>query len=161
MTIINLSYLIRTRPFALLFLLTFNLAQLAGARIVKTWSYQDMFDKADLVVIARFISTKDTDERTSLRDLEPPSNVVGVVSEFETLLTMKGSTEIKQFRLHHYRLDGEEYSNGPALVRVAQGKHPAFLLFLLKEDDGRYAPITGQTDPAAFSVLELKAGAAL
>ena len=35
--------------------------------------------------------------------------------------------------------------------------HETFLMFLVKETDGRYAPVTGQTDPG-LSVLSLAAG---
>jgi hypothetical protein len=44
-----------------------------------------MLQKADLVVIAQYVSTKDTSERTAVPDYTPPLAVIGVVSEFETL----------------------------------------------------------------------------
>jgi len=115
-----------------------------------------MFDKADLVVIATFVTGKDTSEHAELRDLSPPSKVIGVVSDFETRLTLKGPKDLKRFELHHYRLDDVEYSNGPSLIDIKPGGKPTFLLFLIKEKDGRYAPVTGQTDPAALSVIELQ-----
>ncbi|HYK23177.1 MAG TPA: hypothetical protein VEU75_00775, partial [Candidatus Acidoferrum sp.] len=65
------------------------------------------------------------------------------------------------FQLHHYRFRSEDdrlAANSPNLVEPS-GQHQVFLLFLVKERDGRYAPVTGQTDPATFSVLELKGGA--
>ncbi len=125
-------------------------------RIAQSWTYQEIFDKADLVVIARYVSTKDTNERTALSEgLPEPVEVIGIVSEFNTCLILKGPRDITKFQLHHYRLSGPPVGNGPALVRVASGRQPAFVLFLVRELDGRYAPVTGQTDPAAFSVLEL------
>ena len=36
-------------------LLTFVAVEASNARIVRTWTYQEMFDKADLVVVAEFI----------------------------------------------------------------------------------------------------------
>jgi hypothetical protein len=117
-----------------------------------------MFDKADLVVIARVAATKDTDERSTILTL----NVIGVVTEFRTHLILKGDKSIKTFQLHHYRLASESdkwtVANGPSLIRFSW-EHPPFLLFLIKEGDGRYAPVTGQEDPDAFSVLEIKGGA--
>jgi hypothetical protein len=135
---------------------------LAG-RITKSWSYREMFDRADLVIVATPISTKDTDERTTLQDLRPPVGVVAILTEFKTLLVMKGAKDIQTFQLHHYRLESEELretlEDGPDLVRIRIEDHSTFLLFLTKESNGRYAPVTGQTDPALFSVLELKGAA--
>jgi hypothetical protein len=136
-------------------LLLSAIPKLVDAHILEPWSYQQMFDKADLVVIATFVSSKDTSEHAALRDLSPPSKVIGVVSDFETRLTLKGPKD-KRFELHHYRLDEVEYSNGPSLIDIKPGRETTFLLFLIKEKDGRYAPVTGQTDPAALSVLELE-----
>jgi hypothetical protein len=134
---------------------------LAVGRIVKTWTFEEMFAKADLVVIGQVASTTDTTESIELRDLEPSIQVVGVTTEFRTLLVLKGLNTIDRFKLHHYRLKSEEQRetliNGPDLARPKP--HSRFLLFLLKESDGRYAPVTGQTDPASFSVLELRSAA--
>lgn len=116
-----------------------------------------MFDKADFVVIAKAVSTKDTDERSSLQNLTPAVAVIGVVTEFETRLVLKGSATVTSFQLHHYRLEsaeGELWANGPSLIHLS-GQNERFLLFLVKERDGRYAPVGGQTDPDGLSVLEL------
>ena len=117
-----------------------------------------MFDKADFVVIARVVTTKDTTERSRILSL----NVIGVETEFKIHLILKGDKSVETFQLHHYRAASEAsdavVANGPNLVRFSF-EHPAFLLFLSKEGDGRYVPVTGQEDPAAFSVLELTGGA--
>lgn len=128
------------------------------ARLVEPWTYREMFDRADLVAIASVVSSKDTDERRTLASVR----VIGVVTDFKVCLTLKAEKQISTFRLHHYRLElesDEDIENGPALVRIGQ-YHPVFLLFLVKEPDGGYAPVTGQADPAMFSVLRLN-GAAL
>lgn len=137
----------------------FGLAELGMARITeRSWTYQEMFAKSDFVVIATGITNKDTAERSRLlKDID----VIGVETEFKTCLVVKGSDNVKNFILHHYRMrDGEFWSDGPLLVEVVPGKHQTFLLFLIKEKDGRYAPVAGQTDPAGFCVLELKGAAA-
>lgn len=117
-----------------------------------------MFEKADLVVIARVVNTLDTAERSTILDL----NVIGVTTEFRTHLIFKGDKTIETFRLHHYRLasssDSSTIANGPSLIFFSWA-HPSFLLFLTKETDGKYAPVSGQEDPADFSVLELKGAA--
>ena len=119
-------------------------------------TYQQMLDKSDLVVIATALETKDTTERSKLLG---DVDVVGVETEFVIRVTLKGRKEIRNFVLHHYREEPDDASiaNGPALIRIPPGpRHPDFLMFLRQEKDGRYAPVTGQTDPMLFSVLELK-----
>lgn len=145
----------------ILLILMFSASGVMDARIVKPWTYQEMFGKADLVVVAEVLSTKDTGERSALQDLEPHVDVIGIVTEFKSRLILKGSQNVKAFQLHHYRFQSEDdklTADGPDLVELS-GQHQVFLLFLVKERDGRYAPVTGQTDPASFAVLELKGAA--
>src|SRR3954452_5454793 len=74
------------------------------ARLMPVWSYEDLFTQSDLVVVAEPSSpTHDTPERTTLPNLSPPTAVIGVATEFKTLLVLKGKTQA-QFVLHHYRL---------------------------------------------------------
>jgi hypothetical protein len=83
--------------------------------------------------------------------------VVGLSTEFEISVVMKGDKSAKKATLHHYRLaDPKELMmNGPNLVSFGPKEHARFLLFLHREADGRYAPVSGQTDPSLFSVLKL------
>jgi hypothetical protein len=153
-------YPIEIRIFLILVMM-FGALGVMDARIVKPWTYQEMFDKADLVVVAEALSTKDTGERSTLQDLEPHVGVIGIVTEFKSRLILKGAQIVKTFQLHHYRFQSEDdklAADGPDLVELS-GQHQVFLLFLIKERDGRYAPVTGQTDPASFAVLELKGAA--
>jgi hypothetical protein len=79
--------------------------------------------------------------------------------EFAVRLTLKGSKDVGKLLLHHYRLSIEENRWGygaPNLLEIRPQGHPTFLMFLVKEKDGRYAPVTGQFDPAVLSVLELR-----
>jgi hypothetical protein len=142
-------------------LLMAGLAGSVTARISESWTYNQMFAKADLVVVGRRVVTKDLNERTTLTDVTPSVGVIGLITEFEPLLILKGEKNITQLLLHHYRFESDKEQNvvnSPDLIRFTD-KHPIFLLFLTKESGGRYVPVTGQTDPAAFSVLELKGGA--
>jgi hypothetical protein len=148
-------------------LLIVGLPQILNGRYVQPWSYEEMLEKADLVVVAEWVSTKDTEERTVLPRIEPAIRVIGVNTEFEVGIVLKGSRDIKNLTLHHYKLEFKEDSfraEAPQLVDIQvpefrDGRdYPGggrFLLFLKHEPDGRYVPITGQTDPAVFSVLQL------
>jgi hypothetical protein len=127
-------------------------------RLMEASSYQQMFHKADLMVIAKPISTRTTPEReTMLGNIL----VVGVNTQFEARLVLKGEKTIRKFVLHHYKLahPGEPIVNGPDLVVFSLNESKVFLMFLTKQPDGRYVPASGQIDPAAFSILELKRSA--
>jgi hypothetical protein len=135
--------------------LVFGPSQLLVARLAEHFTDEQAFAKADLIVIATVISTTDTDERSSLSDSKRSINVIGVTSDFEICAVLKGVTGQKKLRLHHYRTD-DEFTNGPALVEIPRNKHPTYLLFLIRESDGRYAPATGQTDPSGSSVFLIR-----
>jgi hypothetical protein len=128
-----------------------------SARLMKDWTYEELFSKSDFVVIAEPISaTRDTDERTNLEGIAPPTPVIGVATDFKTLLVLKGQKQ-DRFVLHHYRLAKPDVPliNGPQLVTFGATEYPVYLLFLVRERDGRFAPVDGQTDPRLFSVKRL------
>jgi hypothetical protein len=135
---------------------------LLNARLREAWSFQEMFDKSDLVVIARVIAPKDKEGSVSLPGFDTPLKVIEVLTEFESRIVFKGRKDLSKFRLRHYRYrsEAEEFAvaNNAQLVKINPGEHPAFLLFLVKERDGVYVPFGGQTDPAALSVLDLRGG---
>jgi len=103
-----------------------------------------MFDKADLVVIAVPISTKNTEERCKLPE---GFAVAGVETEFEVVSVTKGDKTLKKFVLHHYRLVTEGALRSPFLLSFDPQQRQEYVLHLCKEPDGRYAPVNGQTDP--------------
>lgn len=130
----------------------------AQARLMKNWSYKELYDQSDLVVIAKSISNQDTGEKAKLPNISPDVHVFGVSTEFDVSLVMKGDKSVKKVTLHHYRLaDPKQLMiNGPSLATFDPTQHTRYLLFLHRDDDGRYSPVSGQTDPAMFSVLKLE-----
>jgi hypothetical protein len=137
-------------------LLIVTVPSLAFGRFMAVWSYQELFDKADLVAIAKPISSKDTAERGLLPD-GPKWDVVGLSTECEISTILKGDKNLKRCTIHHYRQKNpkEILDDGPSFVSFDLKNHPCYLLFLKKESDSRYAPVSGQTDPADWSILEL------
>jgi len=129
-------------------LLIFITTCLSHARPFTLWSYQDLYDKADLVIIAKPISTQDTTEKTTLPDI-PDVHVVGLFTEFKISVVMKGDKSMKKATLHHYRLADtkEEVINGPTLISFDPKQRTQSLMFLRLEKDGRYSPVSGQIDP--------------
>lgn len=90
---------------------------------------------------------------------------IGVETVFVVSAVLKGDASLKRFTLHHYRegRSGDE-SNGKVLVEELNGpnlvqfdpsdvsKRSSYLLFLVRERDGRFAPIGGQTDPGMKAI---------
>jgi hypothetical protein len=90
-------------------LLTFAILLLAPtivtqARIVRAWSYQELYDQSDLIVIAKYISSERTAEQTVLPNISPNVDVVGLSSKFAVFLVLKGDQSPKLLVLHHYQL---------------------------------------------------------
>ena len=135
-------------------------AIVAQARIVKAWSYQELYDQSDLIVIAKHISTEDTGEQAVLPNISPNMDVIGLSSNFALRLVLKGDKSLKALVLHHYRLSpaitNRPLLNGPMLASFdSDNLTKQFLLFLHRESDGRYAPVSGQTDPMDVSIFRL------
>jgi hypothetical protein len=133
----------------------------AQARIVKAWSYQELYDQSDLIVIAKHISSERTAEQWVLPNISPNTDVVGLSSKFAVFLVLKGDQGVKTLILHHYQLKTPVSAdipviNGPMLASFDSDKlTKQFLLFLHRESDGRYAPVSGQTDPRDVSIFRL------
>lgn len=139
-------------------LIALSFASFAEARITRTWSYQEIHAQADLVIIARPLSTKDTLERTVLPGISPEVRVIGVETEFDVQLVMKGEAETTRVVLHHYRFvksDDAFARRAPNLASFTDDRQN-YLLFLKKEDGRRYTPATGLVDPVGFSVMSLE-----
>jgi hypothetical protein len=140
-----------------------------SAYTITPWSYEDLFAKSDFVVIAApSARTRDTSERMTLQKITPPVSVIGVTTEFQTLFVLKGS-KARHFTLHHYReparklKPNEVILGGPDLLTFDPPKREKgilvapkrYLLFLVREADGRFAPVSGQQDPRDISVQEV------
>ena len=136
-------------------LILFTATSLAEARMVRLWTYRELLDKADFVVIAMPTATGDSQERLqSLPGMAQP--VVGVETKFQVSAVLKGEKSTKEFVLHHYRCDRVRVPNGPTFITFDPAKKPPYLLFLVREADGRYAPVVGQIDSAMGGISELQ-----
>jgi ankyrin repeat protein len=101
--------------------------------------------------------TKDTAERIVLPHISPDIPVVGLSTEFEVSVVLKGDNGLKKLVVHHYRLANpdQRMGNAPVLAAFDPKESTRYLLFLQREADGRYAPFD-QVDPAWTSMLALK-----
>lgn len=141
-------------------LLLLAIPVLCFGRLMNIWTYQELFDQADLVVIGAPTTTEDTKEKGGLPEWTTIDSV-GVATGFKVSVVIKGDKALKKFVLHHYRLKDPNKipENGPNFVSFAPSTNPEqsdrYMLFLKKETDGKYAPVGGQIDPALFSIVKL------
>ena len=134
------------------------------ARVKPIVTYQQLLDKSDLVLIAEPSASADTNEKTDLPGINVVHEdnhvtglpVIGVETKLRVLVILKGDKSLKEIVLHHYRLAGDPASTDGVMLTTFDPKTPhPFLLFLVREQDGRYAPLD-QTDPAMQTVQRLE-----
>lgn len=154
------------------------LASAASARQIENWSYERLFEEADVVIIAGAIKTVPTDA-TWTETLFDERLFAGVSTQLRVISTVKGAPP-KTLNVIHYKLADPKtlINDGPAFVtflttpisldvrhikpternslvpvqqRLSETSPPEYLLFLNKRSDGDYEAVSGQVDPA-FSV---------
>ena len=147
----------------------------ASARTIDVKSYEELYSKADVVMVVHALSTRMSKSDDGIvplpnknDDLEP------IFTRFRKLAVLKGQLEAKEFELCHHRYkatdDARTIANGPMLVNfptyaynkgdewkewMGPGNND-FIVFLVRDSDGRLDFVTGQYDPA-LSVRRLTA----
>jgi len=132
------------------------------ARIHRAWSYPELMKAADLVVIVAPHGTTPTGKQQALPDITQvdasgkKSSVMGerLETDLELVVVLKGKPldtkgkDATRILLHHTREVSTQPSiNGPGLVNFDAQPKRQYLMFLVREKDGRYAAVSGQTDP--------------
>jgi hypothetical protein len=159
----------RALPVIVFVILSCIIPSQSQARLLETLGYQQLLDKSDLVVLAVPRSkTTDTKELSHLPKiwhqnkygLQGNIKSVGVETPFTVSVVLKGDKTVKTFTLHHYREahPPEVELEGPLLVSFDPSdptRRSPYLLFLVREPDGRFAPTGGQTDPGFEAIHRL------
>ena len=141
-------------------------ASAGWARPVQVFNYDEMYAKADLVVIATPVSVKELDEKTELPGVRwgnDPIRVFGLETTFQVSVVLRCGVEPAilgkdRIVLHHYRLENPKAAEAPNAVQLLTVKpedRSQYLMFLKRAADGRYEPFNGQTDPV-FSIEKLR-----
>ena len=137
----------------------------ALALIEQQWTASELRAQAEVIVIATPVEVKDTAERVALLGVAhagQTTNIMytGIETTFRTLAVEQGSMRTNTFVLHHYHLAEPEkvaryqiYDIGYLWFEPKDKKR--YRLFLRREDDGRYAPVSEQWHPA-LSVQEVQ-----
>ena len=151
------------------------------ARKVEDWPYDRLFKDADVVVIARAVSSVECKDEWNERFFDG-SRFQGLETTFEVASTLKGKSP-ESLKLLHFRYKRETtaYEDGPGLIsfltkplstkvkkrgevlgelvplRASKSSRPEHLLFLRLRKDGRYEAISGQMVPLILaSIVETK-----
>lgn len=164
----------------LLFLL---LASTALGRLVRDYSYKELAELSDLVVIAQAVTNQETkDQLTGYQD---PDRYAGINTTFAVKHVFQSSTKtgtnivvlhfnysdkvqmiangalFVRFRTQPLRLERSERilrepgeTQSAPMQSVVSLPAPEYLLFLKRRADGRYEPVTGFYD-ARLSVREV------
>jgi hypothetical protein len=140
-------------------LLLGGVASFISAFTIPTYSYEEMFAQSDLVVIGRPFESRDTGERKIAEQVKPDVPIAGVMTDCQALYVLKGP-KLKQFKLHHFRDVSPSDPNvvvvgGPVGISFDPSKNHRYLMFLVRENNDRFAPFAGQTMVEGISIQEI------
>ncbi len=133
----------------------------------RTWSYVQLRDESELIVIAIPVESITIDEKIELPDVKQVNKegkesaviVGGVETRFQILSVLKGDPKLKTFLLHHYReIDPPVANNRLYLVSFDPKQKKKYLMYLKKESNDRYLAVSGQTDPE-IAIKEISSSA--
>ena len=157
---------------------TLSFPATSTARKIQSWSYNQLFQKSDIVVIGAAINTVPTNRKWA-EPIFDPQHFRGVITSFRVASILKGTPPKTIQVLHYAYVDlTSPVNDGPGLVsfisspgshnlqprqqnpkaakllsktRQSRNSPPEYLLFLKKRQDGSFAAVSGQVDPI-FSV---------
>ncbi|MFO1477144.1 MAG: hypothetical protein U1F98_10890 [Verrucomicrobiota bacterium] len=111
-----------------------------------------MQKKARLIIVGTVTAVRDLKETNT--ELWPPYKFVGVEATFAVSQVLKGDFTNRTVVLHYYRVDPPHsiLPNGPNFLELTAGDTKQFLLYLVPDGASRFAPVSGQLDPALDAV---------
>lgn len=123
----------------------------ASAYRMATQTYSNMFERADVVVIATPIATQDSEVELKLKvdqSKQVTDLIMTVDTEFKVAYTLKGKLDANTFHfLHLNRKDKKPFAGrfgsvGTFFVdfETKENKRKSFILFITKRKDGTYCP---------------------
>src|SRR5689334_15746669 len=121
------------------------------AQVPRPWTFDELTAKADLVVIASHLSTEDTGRRRTRAELKPETRAAELRTELKVLQVLKadparGVAAGATLALRHYRVLEPPYTVGSTLKFGEPAR--LYLVFLTRDPDGVYEPVSGQVFPA-------------
>jgi len=124
----------------------------AHAYLMAMQSYNDMFERADVVVIATPLSTQESNAESAL-EVDQPKSVTDLIktvdTRFQVAYVLKGSLDANTFHFLHLSLKEKRKSGAMIFGEVGTffldfeskwSKKRSFILFMKKREDGTYSP---------------------
>lgn len=123
----------------------------ASAYLMAELTYSNMFENADVVVIATPIATQNSGAELKL-EVNQPKQVTDLImtvdTEFKVAYTLKGKLSVNTIHLLHLnRKDKRPFSGSFGAVGTffvdfdaKENRRKSFILFLKKRTDGTYCP---------------------
>jgi len=114
-------------------------------------SYSNMFERADVVVIATPLATQKSKAELTL-EVEQPKSVTDLITtvdtKFQIAYVLKGTVDTNTIRLLHLNRKDKNLVPGPfgavgtffVDFETKENKRQSFLLFMKKRKDGTYCP---------------------
>ena len=114
------------------------------ARLVRTWSYDELAKEADVVLI---VSVATASERTGAQEDFHGQSFDAVRTKFKVHAELKGKYDATSFDLHHvaYPTDTRVIANGWGFQWFDKPDE-FFLVFLKSAASGSLEPVSGQED---------------
>ena len=121
----------------------------ASAYLMATQTYSNMFERADVVLIATPISTQESAVQLEVDQPEEIKKLVTTVcTQFKVAYVLKGQLDGTTFSyLHLNRKDRKPFSGSFGAVgtffidfEVKENKNKSFILFMTKRKDGSFCP---------------------
>ena len=121
----------------------------AQARLVRSWTGADLQKTSDLIVIGTPIAVKKLEEHSALGY---GTTFLGIETTFKVCQVLKGHPTGDKIVLHHYAYpmaigSTGSLANGPHFISFEANSTKKYKLYLVKEESGRCAPVSGQVDP--------------
>jgi hypothetical protein len=122
------------------------------ARIIVPWTEDKMQNASDLIVIGTVVKVTDLDETNT--SLWTGYKFRGVETTFNVSKVLKGNVSGQIVILHHYSFKAQNFipPNAPSFINLTLSDTNQYLLYLVKDGTNRFAPVSGQLDPAADAV---------
>ncbi len=138
----------------------------AEAPRVQLLSHSELLAKSDVVIIGTPVATRDTEEETTIPGMvrqEPDGErdqiaALGIETTIRVSVCLKGQVDsTSTVILHHLQQTPMKgpVVGGPDLITFDLATRRNYLMFLVREADGRFAPTGGQAHPSLNAILEL------
>ena len=138
-------------PIVLLFILSLTVF----ARVIVPWTEDKMRNASDLIMVGTVTKVTDLDETNT--SLWAGYKFRGVETTFNISKVLKGKVSGRTVILHHYSFKADNFipPNAPNYINLMPSNTNQYLLYLVNDGTNRFAPVSGQIDPAMDAVRKL------